>query len=64
MPKILTYAFASAILLAGLCFASDPDESDRVELGTVKWNRDYAAAKKTAEESGKPLLLFFQEVPG
>jgi len=40
------------------------EEPDSVELGAVAWKRDFPAAKKMAQESGKPLLMFFQEVPG
>lgn len=35
-----------------------------VELGQVKWQRDLDAAKKKSEETGKPLFVQFQEVPG
>ncbi len=35
-----------------------------VELGTVKWSRDYDVGLKTVKESGKPMFLLFQEVPG
>lgn len=34
------------------------------EIGTVKWRRDFEAAKKISEESGKPVFLLFQEIPG
>ncbi len=35
-----------------------------VELGKVKWNRDFEKAKATSLRSGKPLFVQFQEVPG
>ncbi len=35
-----------------------------VEVGKVKWGRDYDAAVKAAKDSGKPIFLLFQEVPG
>lgn len=35
-----------------------------VEIGTVRWNRDYDAALKQSRENGKPVLALFQEVPG
>ncbi len=47
------------LLLVGLPLWAGP-----VELGTVKWGRDYEAGLKTVKESGKPMLLLFQEVPG
>ena len=35
-----------------------------VEVGNVNWGRDFDAALKMSAESGKPLLVLFQEVPG
>ncbi len=35
-----------------------------VEVGKVNWGRDYEAALASSKESGKPVLLLFQEVPG
>ena len=36
----------------------------RVEIGLVHWGRDLVSAQKQSAESGKPILLLFQEVPG
>ena len=47
------------MLMAGLRLAAGP-----VELGTVTWGRDYEAGLKKVKESGKPMFLLFQEVPG
>ena len=35
-----------------------------VELGQVKWRRDFEAGLAEAKRTGKPVLLLFQEVPG
>ena len=35
-----------------------------VELGQVKWGRDFDQGLASAETSQKPALLLFQEVPG
>jgi hypothetical protein len=35
-----------------------------VEIGNVQWGRDFDAALKMSAESGKPVLVLFQEVPG
>ena len=35
-----------------------------IEVGNVRWGRDYATALKTSKSTGKPLLVLFQEVPG
>lgn len=34
------------------------------ELGQVAWGRDLDAAKAKSAQTGKPILLLFQEVPG
>ena len=34
------------------------------ELGNVAWGRDLDAAKAKSAETGKPILVLFQEVPG
>ena len=35
-----------------------------VEVGDVRWGRDFDAALEESAKSGKPLLVLFQEVPG
>ncbi len=35
-----------------------------VELGRIHWKRDLEQAKELSAESGKPLFVQFQEVPG
>jgi hypothetical protein len=35
-----------------------------VELGQVKWRRDFEAGLAEAKRTGRPVLLLFQEVPG
>ena len=34
------------------------------ELGDVRWGRDYNVAAERSAETGKPILILFQEVPG
>lgn len=34
------------------------------EVGTVKWGRNYETAIAEAKNSGKPVFLLFQEIPG
>jgi len=57
IPHLLAFITAAFLL-------ASPEDPVRKELGVVKWQRDYEAAKKSSAESGKPLLVFFQEVPG
>lgn len=35
-----------------------------VELGQVRWRRDFDAALTEAKAAEKPVLILFQEVPG
>ncbi len=63
---------AATLLVLGSAAQSEPiplkPMSGRVdqpvELGQVKWRRDFEAGLAEAKRSGKPALLQFQEVPG
>lgn len=35
-----------------------------IEVGDVRWGRDLTAALEKSAETGKPVLVLFQEVPG
>ena len=39
-------------------------KSQHIELGKVKWLRDYDTALAESKVQDKPVLLFFQEIPG
>jgi len=39
-------------------------EDNPVELGAVNWGRSIEEAQAKSKESGKPLFVQFQEVPG
>ncbi len=39
-------------------------KNENIELGNVTWLRDYDEALKKSTTTGKPVLLFFQEIPG
>lgn len=41
-----------------------PAHNNPVELGAVHWLRDLQEGEQLARQSGKPLLILFQEVPG
>jgi hypothetical protein len=51
-------------LLLACCAPSGPVEDPPIELGAVRWRTDHDQAFEDARRSGKPLVLFFQEVPG
>lgn len=53
---------AALVLLAQSLPAPPPEQP--VELGAVRWERDYSAARERARTEAKPLLVLFQEVPG
>jgi len=63
--------FASGALAAsvqpsgdGRAASATPQADTPIELGLVKWERNFETAKKTAKTADKPILLLFQEVPG
>ena len=74
MKRILGIAIASVFLAS--CASQQPAEqygetSPRLgvenqveELGQVHWGRSLEEAKAQSAESGKPILVLFQEVPG
>lgn len=45
-------------------FAEDFPDGAPVEVGAVRWGRDFEAARRASAGSGKPILALFQEVPG
>lgn len=46
---------------AAACFSP---LGDAPELGRVEWRRDYDAACRDSAQTGRPILVLFQEVPG
>jgi len=55
---------AMTILFGSFKLNAQKDILIRQELGTVYWHRSYDKAIELSEESGKPIFLLFQEVPG
>jgi hypothetical protein len=55
-----------ALLLAcaGAAIAQTAPEPATTEWGAIGWQRDFARAQASAHETGRPILLLFQEVPG
>ena len=58
--------FALAIVATASCAMPGDAQSNTQpkELGQVKWLRNFDEAKKVSAQTGKPILLLFQEVPG
>lgn len=59
----LSSALALFLALSSHTLAAELD-ANPAEVGDVTWRRDYPGALAAARESGKPIFLFFQEVPG
>jgi Thioredoxin-like len=67
LPSLALAACVSAISVLFVSQAGCQPHGGRinpVEVGTVRWQRDYDAALAAAKTSGKPVFLLFQEVPG
>jgi Thioredoxin-like len=54
----------SAIFVSQAGCQPQGGQANPVEVGTVRWQRDYEAALASAKKAGKPVFLLFQEVPG
>ena len=54
----------SCITLPFLALSITSGAENPIEAGKVKWGRDLDAALAASEETGKPLFVLFQEVPG
>jgi hypothetical protein len=52
------------LLFLAPSLAAGPPADNPVEIGLVRWQRDFPGALAAAGRSGKPILLLFQEVPG
>ncbi len=61
-PKTETIEAAFASAQSTELVATTPDNP--VELGSVHWLRDLNEGRQQAKNTGKPLLILFQEVPG
>ncbi len=55
---------AVSLVMGELRAEAAATQDNPVEVGDVNWTRDYQAALNRSRESGKPIFLFFQEVPG
>jgi len=63
--QYISFFIAFALLpLSGFAQSQARVFSEHSELGQVAWHRDYNQALALSKESGKPVLLLFQEVPG
>lgn len=63
MTKLI-FLIAASFGAVAFAMSGPPEDPTPVEIGMVKWGRDFETAKKTSAATGKPMLLLFQEVPG
>lgn len=59
MRHLIVMGLFSLAALSLVAEAKNP-----VEVGKVKWLRDYEAALAQAKKSKKPVAILFQEAPG
>ena len=52
------------IIACMLFFQNNNVAQNPVELGDVHWLRDLAKAQAQSKQTGKPILILFQEIPG
>lgn len=64
-PSIMNtfWMLPAAAVATGLVASTLDDDTPR-EFGAVDWGRKLEPALERSASSGKPVLLFFQEVPG
>ena len=67
----LTILFVLGSVTSATFFDGKNDEGkddisfrSHVELGAVHWQRDFEKAKAISKQSGRPLFVLFQEIPG
>ena len=62
---ILMSAITILIILAiGVTAHGSETTGNPIEIGDVRWQRDFDAALENSAKTGKPVLVLFQEVPG
>ena len=64
IKHLLSTAFLFLFSLSSFAQEQTNPLNQDEELGKVSWYRDYDAAVKISEETDKPILILFQEVPG
>lgn len=65
LPVALVAGFVAYLSFGALARAEENSGSKNpVEIGTVDWGRDIDAAFSQSRQSGKPVFVLFQEVPG
>lgn len=63
-PLVSWCAPLGAVLLTQACATAQDSDGTPREFGRVQWQRKLEPALSMSKESGKPVFLLFQEVPG
>ena len=53
-----------ALLAVGVTAFSSETIKNPIEVGDVRWGRDFDVALENSAKTGKPVLVLFQEIPG
>lgn len=66
MKGIQTMRILALIIILAISVTTYADQTapNPVEVGDVRWGRDFDAALKESATEGKPVLVLFQEIPG
>ncbi len=66
-PAIIRLQIICSFIIL-FCFVqtspAEPLPNNPVEAGNVRWSRDFKATLIKSQESGKPIFVLFQEIPG
>lgn len=60
----MNWRFPLILMCLPLATHAQSNPNQPVEVGTITWGRDLEAALDQSRETGKPVFLLFQEVPG
>lgn len=60
----MAFRFPTFLFVCGAILFLSIGKSSDIEVGDVDWGRDLEAAFSASSESGKPIFMLFQEVPG
>ena len=62
--KIFIVVYAAIFLTVSFIMSGAGAGKNPIEAGSVSWGRHLDSALKTSMETGRPILILFQEIPG
>ena len=63
MPKMRVLTVLILLAMGVTAYGGETIENP-IEIGDVRWGRDFDAALENSAKTGKPILVLFQEIPG